>query len=76
MIGRLAVRSLTAHPVRSAVLAAGFGRVLVQAADGLQVLDAASGQPLWRPDPGRTQTAPYYSIGPDAVLTGAPCGGN
>src|SRR5688572_31539274 len=25
MIGRLAVRSLTAHPVRSAVLAAGFG---------------------------------------------------
>ncbi len=25
MIGRLALRSLTAHPVRSAVLAAGFG---------------------------------------------------
>jgi hypothetical protein len=25
MIGRLAFRSLTAHPVRSAVLAAGFG---------------------------------------------------
>ena len=25
MIGRLAVRSLTAHPIRSAVLAAGFG---------------------------------------------------
>src|SRR5215471_16793813 len=25
MIGRLAVKSLTAHPVRSAVLAAGFG---------------------------------------------------
>ena len=25
MIGRLAVRSLTAHPVRSAVLATGFG---------------------------------------------------
>jgi hypothetical protein len=25
MIGRLAVRSLTAHPVRSAILAAGFG---------------------------------------------------
>src|SRR5436190_11296993 len=25
MIGRLAVRSLTAHPLRSAVLAAGFG---------------------------------------------------
>src|SRR5262245_33543091 len=25
MIGRLAIRSLTAHPVRSAVLAAGFG---------------------------------------------------
>src|SRR5262245_47766837 len=25
MIGRLAIRSLTAHPIRSAVLAAGFG---------------------------------------------------
>ena len=25
MIGRLAVRSLTAHPIRTAVLAAGFG---------------------------------------------------
>src|SRR5688572_32354918 len=25
MIGRLALRSLTAHPIRSAVLAAGFG---------------------------------------------------
>ena len=25
MIGRLAFRSLTAHPIRSAVLAAGFG---------------------------------------------------
>ena len=46
MIGRLALRSLTAHPVRSAVLAAGFGvgvavmvgagfSVIVQPSDGL-----------------------------------------
>ena len=33
MIGRLAMRSLSAHPVRSAVLAAGFGA-------GVEVMDS------------------------------------
>ena len=51
MIGRLAMRSLTAHPVRSAVLAAGFGigvgvmAILLGVAE--IVLDQARAQRRW-----------------------------
>jgi hypothetical protein len=44
MIGRLAVRSLTAHPVRSAVLAAGFGAGVAVMAILLGVADIVLSQ--------------------------------
>ena len=62
MIGRLAVRSLTAHPIRSAVLAAGFGVGVSAMAILLGVAEIVLGQArspalvggghvLLRPDP-------------------------
>ena len=62
MIGRLAVRSLTAHPVRSAVLAAGFGAGVGVMAILLGVADVVLEQ----------STAPGLAGGGDVVISLAP----
>jgi hypothetical protein len=62
MIGRLALRSLTAHPVRSAVLAAGFGAGVGVMAILLGVADIVLEQ----------STAPELAGGGDVVLSLAP----
>jgi hypothetical protein len=62
MIGRLAIRSLTAHPVRSAVLAAGFGAGVGVMAILLGVADIVLEQ----------STAPGLAGGGDVVISLAP----
>ena len=62
MIGRLAVRSLTAHPVRSGVLAAGFGAGVGVMAILLGVADVVLEQ----------STAPGLAGGGDVVVSLAP----
>jgi len=62
MIGRLAVRSLTAHPVRSAVLAAGFGLGVAVMAILLGVAQIVLEQ----------SRAPALAGGGDVVLSMAP----
>src|SRR5688572_10494217 len=62
MIGRLALRSLTAHPVRSAVLAAGFGAGVGVMAILLGVADVVLEQ----------STAPELAGGGDVVIALAP----
>lgn len=62
MIGRLAIRSLTARPVRSAVLAAGFGAGVGVMAILLGVADIVLEQ----------STAPELAGGGDVVVTLAP----
>jgi hypothetical protein len=62
MIGRLAVRSLTAHPIRSAVLAAGFGVGVAVMAILLGVADVVLEQSV----------APALSGGGDVVISVAP----
>jgi hypothetical protein len=62
MIGRLAIRSLTAHPVRSAMLAAGFGAGVGVMAILLGVADIVLEQ----------STAPELAGGGDVVISLAP----
>ena len=62
MIGRLAIRSLTAHPVRSIVLAAGFGAGVGVMAILLGVADVVLEQ----------STAPELAGGGDVVIALAP----
>jgi hypothetical protein len=62
VIGRLAIRSLTAHPVRSAVLAAGFGAGVGVMAILLGVADVVLEQ----------STAPQLAGGGDVVIALAP----
>ena len=62
MIGRLALRSLTAHPVRSAVLAAGFGAGVGVMAILLGVADVVLEQ----------STSPGLAGGGDVVISLAP----
>ena len=62
MIGRLAVRSLTAHPVRTAVLAAGFGAGVGVMAILLGVADVVLEQ----------STAPGLAGGGDVVVSLGP----
>ena len=57
------------------LVAAGNGRVLVYAGAGLQLLDAASGEVLWGPNPAPLASR-FTTIGPDAVLIGNTCGGD
>ena len=49
--------------------------VLVYAGVGLQLLDAATGEMLWGPNPAPLASR-FTTIGPDAVLIGNTCGGD